>query len=122
MAAGKTCGGDGVEQAIDASLTASSGFAVSRDTLAVRLTLPHARRVEDLHLQVSARCRTHKRKRGRMAPFSSSYNAALRATAVAEAPAAKLRRRSEFDECDKLYQQRKHEQRNEPENPPKRVS
>jgi hypothetical protein len=40
--------------------SASSGFAVTRDTLAVRLTLPLARRVEDFHLQVNAPCRAHK--------------------------------------------------------------
>lgn len=42
--------------------SASSGFAVTRDTLAVRLTLPLAGRVEDLHLQVSAPCRAHEEK------------------------------------------------------------
>jgi hypothetical protein len=42
---------------------ASSRFAVTRDTLAVRLTLPLAGRVEDLHLQVGAPCRAHKGKR-----------------------------------------------------------
>jgi hypothetical protein len=47
--------------------SASSGFAVTRDTLAVRLTLPHAGRVEDFHLQVSAPCRAHK-KTGAEAP------------------------------------------------------
>src|SRR4029077_7989482 len=39
--------------------TASSGFAVARDTLAVRLTLPLAGCVEDFHLQVRAPCRAH---------------------------------------------------------------
>ena len=42
--------------------SASSRFAVARDTLAVRLTLPLAGRVEDLHLQVSAPCRAHQNK------------------------------------------------------------
>jgi hypothetical protein len=42
--------------------SASSRFAVARDTLAVRLTLPLAGRVEDLHLLVSAPCRAHKSK------------------------------------------------------------
>jgi len=46
-----------------ALLTASSGLSVARETLAARLTLPLARRVEDLHLQVSAPCRAHKTKR-----------------------------------------------------------
>jgi hypothetical protein len=40
--------------------SASSGFAVARDTLAVRLTLPLAGCVEDFHLQVHAPCRAHK--------------------------------------------------------------
>ena len=42
--------------------SASSRFAVARDTLAVRLTLPLAGRVEDFHLQVSAPCRAHNEK------------------------------------------------------------
>ena len=42
--------------------SASSRFAVTRDTLAVRLTLPLAGRVEDFHLQVSAPCRAHHQK------------------------------------------------------------
>jgi hypothetical protein len=42
--------------------SASSRFAVTRDTLAVRLTLPLAGRVEDFHLQVSAPCRAHQRE------------------------------------------------------------
>ena len=45
--------------------SASSRFAVTRDTLAVRLTLPLAGRVEDFHLQVSAPCRAHQKKRPR---------------------------------------------------------
>src|SRR5438552_13676871 len=44
--------------------TASSGFAVARDTLAVRLTLLLAECVEDFHLQVRAPCRAHQ-KNGR---------------------------------------------------------
>ena len=42
--------------------TASSGFHLAMDTLAVRLTLPLAGCVEDFHLQVSARCRAHQNK------------------------------------------------------------
>jgi len=42
--------------------TASSRFAVARDTLAVRLTLLLAECVEDFHLQVRAPCRAHKEK------------------------------------------------------------
>lgn len=42
--------------------SASSRFAVARDTLAVQLTLPLIGRVEDLHLQVSAPCRAHHKK------------------------------------------------------------
>lgn len=42
--------------------SASSRFAVARDTLAVQLTLPLAGRVEDFHLQVSAPCRAHQNK------------------------------------------------------------
>ena len=44
--------------------SASSRFAVARSTLAVRLTLPLAGRVEDFHLQVSAPCRAHHKKSG----------------------------------------------------------
>jgi len=47
-----------VRQASDLP-SASSRFAVARDTLAVQLTLPHVGRVEDFHLQVSAPCRAH---------------------------------------------------------------
>src|ERR1039457_4873613 len=39
--------------------SASFRFAVARDTLAVRLTLPLVGRVEDFHLQMSAPCRAH---------------------------------------------------------------
>ena len=42
--------------------SASSRFAVTRDTLAVQLTLPLVGRVEDFHLQVSAPCRAHNKK------------------------------------------------------------
>src|SRR5947208_11665038 len=42
--------------------SASSGFAVTRDTLAVRLTLLLAECVEDFHLQVRAPCRAHNKK------------------------------------------------------------
>src|SRR5438046_5016349 len=41
---------------------ASSRFAVTRDTLAVRLTLLLAECVEDFHLQVRAPCRAHQKK------------------------------------------------------------
>ena len=44
--------------------SASSRFAVARDTLAVQLTLPLVGRVEDLHLQVSAPCWAHHKKTG----------------------------------------------------------
>src|SRR3990172_5757525 len=51
--------------------SATSRFAVTRDTLAVRLTLPLAGRVEDLHLQVGAPCRAHQKKTPpRMVAFS----------------------------------------------------
>src|SRR5215831_5406144 len=43
--------------------TASSRFHLTMDTLALQLTLPLAGRVEDFHLQVSAPCRAHQRKR-----------------------------------------------------------
>src|SRR5215469_15451534 len=43
--------------------SASSRFAVAHDTLAVQLTLPLAGWVEDFHLQVSAPCRAHPKKR-----------------------------------------------------------
>ena len=39
--------------------SASSRFPVTRNTLAVQLTLPLVGRVEDFHLQVSAPCRAH---------------------------------------------------------------
>ena len=44
--------------------SASSRFAVARDTLAVQLTLPLVGRVEDFHLQVSAPCRAHQKESG----------------------------------------------------------
>jgi hypothetical protein len=40
----------------------SSRFHLAMDTVAVRLTLPLAGRVEDFHRQVSAPCRAHKYK------------------------------------------------------------
>ncbi|SHO50080.1 hypothetical protein SAMN02745220_03238, partial [Desulfopila aestuarii DSM 18488] len=43
--------------------SASFRFPVTRNTLAVWLTLPLAGRVEDLHLLVGAPCRAHNRKR-----------------------------------------------------------
>ena len=43
--------------------SASSGFHLAMDTLAVPLTLPLAGCVEDFHLQVSAPCRAHKIKK-----------------------------------------------------------
>src|SRR5215813_7790532 len=43
-------------------LTASSGFHLAMDTLAVRLTIPPAGFVEDFHLQMNAPCRAHNRK------------------------------------------------------------
>ena len=43
--------------------SASSRFPVTQNTLAVQLTLPLAGRVEDFHLQVSAPCRAHHKKR-----------------------------------------------------------
>ena len=42
--------------------SASSRFAVARDTLAVRLSLPLAGQEEDFHLKVSAPCRAHNKK------------------------------------------------------------
>ena len=42
--------------------SASSRFAVARDTLAVQLTLLLAECVEDFHLQVRAPCRAHQKK------------------------------------------------------------
>src|SRR5271170_137604 len=54
---------------------ASSRFAVARDTLAIRLTLPLAGCVEDSHLQVGAPCRAHKRK-----PLAMLASGAIRST------------------------------------------
>jgi hypothetical protein len=45
--------------------TASSGFHLAIDTLAVQLTLPLAGCVGDLHPQVSTPCRAHQRKGAR---------------------------------------------------------
>jgi len=42
--------------------SASSRFAIARDTLAVRLTLPLAGRVADFHRLVCAPCRVHQQK------------------------------------------------------------
>ena len=42
--------------------SASSRFAVTRDTLAVRLTLPLVGRVEDFHPHVRAPCRAHRQQ------------------------------------------------------------
>ncbi len=49
--------------------SASSRFAVTRDTLAVQLTLPLVGRVEDFHLQVSAPCRAHRKKTAKRGGF-----------------------------------------------------
>ncbi len=49
--------------------SASSRFAVTRDTLAVRLTLPLAGCVEDFHLQVNAPCRAHQKENPAFAGF-----------------------------------------------------
>src|SRR5271157_382765 len=43
--------------------TASSRFRLATVTLAVQLTLPLAGCVEDFHLNVSAPCRAHQKKR-----------------------------------------------------------
>jgi hypothetical protein len=54
--------------------SASSRFAVARNTLAVRLSLPLAGQEEDFHLQVSAPCRAHKKKAPRFAgPFPAVW-------------------------------------------------
>src|ERR1700752_4915940 len=45
--------------------SASFRFHLAMDTVAVQLTLPLAGCVEDFHLQVSAPCRAHRRKRRR---------------------------------------------------------
>src|SRR5712671_5769754 len=52
--------------------SASSGFAVARDTLAVRLTLLLAECVEDFHLQVRAPCRAHINKSPPKRAFAES--------------------------------------------------
>ncbi len=52
---------------------ASSRFRLATGTLAVQLTLPLAGCVEDLHLQVSAPCRAHPKRRGEpSAPLQSN--------------------------------------------------
>jgi len=57
--------------------SASSGFAVARDTLAVRLALLLAECAEDFHLQVRAPCRAHKEKVPRESgPFAMPRRAA----------------------------------------------
>jgi len=43
---------------------ASFRFHLAMDTLAVRLTVPPAGLVKDLHLQVGAPCRAHQKKAG----------------------------------------------------------
>ena len=58
--------------------SASSRFPVAQNTLAVRLTLPLAGRVEDFHLQVSAPCRAHQRKAPQMRGFFISGMGELR--------------------------------------------
>ena len=50
-----------VRQASDLP-AASFRFHLAVDTLAVRLTVPPIRSVEDLHFQVGAPCRAHQRK------------------------------------------------------------
>jgi hypothetical protein len=68
--------------------SASSGFAVARDTLAVRLTLLLAECVEDFHLQVRAPCRAHKRKgRSSIGRFQTALSFVLQG-----APASARRR------------------------------
>jgi len=42
---------------------ASFRFRLTTDTLAVQLTVPSIRPVKDLHLQVSAPCRAHQKKK-----------------------------------------------------------
>src|SRR3989338_6586403 len=58
--------------------SASSRFPVARNTLAVRLTLPLAGRVEDFHLQVSAPCRAHQKKAAPIAESRSLFGAGSR--------------------------------------------
>ncbi len=53
---------------------ASSRFRLATGTLAVQLTLPLAGCVEDLHLQVSAPCRAHPRKRAKPLDFALSLH------------------------------------------------
>ncbi len=52
-----------------ASLSTSSRFPVTQNTLAVQLTLPLVGRVENFHLQVSAPCRAHHEKTAPWARF-----------------------------------------------------
>src|SRR5450830_242459 len=58
---------------------ASFRFAITRDILAVRLTLPLVGRVEDLHLQVGAPCRAHQKKRGTLGrpAYTNAFTTAL---------------------------------------------
>jgi hypothetical protein len=74
-------------------LAASSGFHLAVDTLAVRLTIPPARFVEDFHLQVSAPCRAHKGKPRLLTSTGARYFARPRLIKnwqVLKAPAAMM--------------------------------
>src|SRR5271166_6286260 len=55
--------------------SASSGFHLAMDTLAVPLTLPLAGCVEDFHLQVSAPCRAHQKKNAQ--PAGCAYGGSV---------------------------------------------
>src|SRR6266513_330244 len=63
--------------------SASSGFAVARDTLSVRLALLLAECAEDFHLQVRAPCRAHKQN-GRGFPRGRVVYAVLLADQAVE--------------------------------------
>ncbi len=52
---------------------ASFRFHLTVDTLAVRLTVPPAKPVEDSHLQVDAPCRAHKSKNPLQTKEDSNY-------------------------------------------------
>jgi len=72
--------GDRAVRQASASPSASFRFAVTCDTLAVRLTFPLVGRVEDLHLQVGAPCRAHQKKRGTLgcpSAYTNAFTAAL---------------------------------------------
>src|SRR5437762_609141 len=71
--------------------SASSGFAVARDTLAVRLALLLAECAEDFHLQVRAPCRAHKKKGAVRRPIATEEK--LR---VGQSPQNVRERRSEY--------------------------